>query len=497
MVYSHEVERQFLAGLLKLPEKYSEVCSFIASSDFFSEVNQVLYSFIKSSYDNGDSLDHVILSEKIKLSGISFEDNINISDYIHALMLRQVSKSSFSECAKELKKLTARRDIMSFCGKISKEMKSIDSSKSLHEIIEVSDKIYSNINVYENSDHTPQNIFDQMESVVELRGNNPVEEFGPSGPHKRIQDLYGSLLRPGNITTIVARTGVGKTQFVMDFCIKVSHAHDIPVLHLDNGEMSKEELLARQCASLAQVPLNLIETGQWRNAGQDIVNKVRSVWPLIKGRKFYYQNVGGMKVDSMIQLVKHFYYSQVKRGNLMILSFDYIKTTSEMQGNKMEWQVVGEMIDKFKKLVQRDVVYNSEPRIAMMTSVQSNRSGITNNRNADDVVDDESVVSLSDRITQFSSHVFHLRKKTLDEITSENNLLGTHRISCFKFRHLGNDVARAINPVRMPDGDLKKNYVNLDFNNFNITEVGDLKDYVDSLVDVSFAEEEMSADLGI
>ena len=49
----------------------------------------------------------------------------------------------------------------------------------------------------------------------------------------------------------------------------------------------------------------------------------------------------------------------------------------------------------------------------------------------------------------------------------------------------------------MPDGDLKKNYVNLDFNNFNITEVGDLKDYVDSLVDVSLTEEEMSADLGI
>ena len=408
MVYSHEVERQFLAGLLKLPEKYSEVCSFIKSSDFYSEVNQVLYSFIKSSYDSGDSLDHVILSEKIKLSGISFEDNINIADYIQALMLRQISKNSFSECAKELKKLTARREIMSFCNKISKEMKSIDSSKSLHEIIETSDKIYSNINVYESSDHTPQNIFDEMESVIELRGNNPVTEFGPSGPHKRIQELYGSLLRPGNITTIVARTGVGKTQFVMDFCIKVSNEHSIPVLHLDNGEMSKEELLARQCASLAQVPLNLIETGQWRQAGSEIVERVRSVWPIIKGRKFYYQNVGGMKVDSMIQLVKHFYYSQVKRGNHMILSFDYIKTTSEMQGNKMEWQVVGEMVDKFKKLVQRDVVYNSEPRIAMMTSVQSNRSGITNNRNADDVVDDESVVSLSDRITQFSSHVFHL-----------------------------------------------------------------------------------------
>ena len=49
----------------------------------------------------------------------------------------------------------------------------------------------------------------------------------------------------------------------------------------------------------------------------------------------------------------------------------------------------------------------------------------------------------------------------------------------------------------MPDGDLKKNYINLDFNNFNISEVGDLKDYVDSLVDVSLSEEEVMSDLGI
>ena len=62
---------------------------------------------------------------------------------------------------------------------------------------------------------------------------------------------------------------------------------------------------------------------------------------------------------------------------------------------------------------------------------------------------------------------------------------------------MGNDVTRAINPVRMPDGDLKKNYINLDFNNFNISEVGDLKDYVDSLVDVSLSEEEVLSDLGI
>lgn len=497
MVYSHEVERQFIAGLLNHPEKYSEICTFIKSSDFFSEVNKVIFTFLKTSYDKGEHPDQIILSEKIKLSGISFEDNLNVSDYIQALSLRKISEDSFIDCARELKKLSIRRDIYEVGEKICKSMRSIDSGKSLNEIIDSADSIYSRINVYDNGENSPQNIFDEMEDAVEARGDNPVTEFGPKGPHPVLHKLYGSLLRPGNITTIVARTGVGKTQFVMDFCTKVSDSSNIPVLHLDNGEMSKEELLARQCASLSGVPLHLIETGQWRMAGEDIVEKVRSVWPKVKGRQFFYQNVGGVKVDTMIQLVKHFYYSRVKRGNPMILSFDYIKTTSELQGNKTEWQVVGEMVDKFKKLIQADVIYNGEPMISMITSVQSNRSGITNNRNANNIVEDESIVSLSDRITQFSSHLFHLRKKTLDEITEENDLFGTHRLTCFKYRHLGEDIHRALSPIRMPDGDLRKNYINLKFDNFNIEELGDLKDMVDSQTDVDLNEGFAGSDIDI
>ena len=170
----------------------------------------------------------------------------------------------------------------------------------------------------------------------------------------------------------------------------------------------------------------------------------------------------------------------------MILSFDYIKTTSESSKNKSEWQVVGEMVDKFKRLIQRDITLDGKPSIAMMTSVQSNRQGITTNRNADNIVEDESIVSLSDRITQFSSHLFALRQKTLDEL-AECDQFGTHRLTCFKYRHLGHNVHRAIQPVRMPNGDLKRNYLNFDFNNFNINEVGDLQDMVNAQVDVEVA----------
>jgi len=321
-----------------------------------------------------------------------------------------------------------------------------------------------------------------MEDLVEERGNNPVDEFGFSGPHPKLQDMYGSLLRPGNITVIVARSGVGKTQFCLDFVTKVSSKYSVPVLHFDNGEMSKEELIFRQCSAMSGVPMYLLESGNWRKAGDEIVNKVRSVWKEMSEqyRHLYYYNIGGMNVDSQINVLKRFYYSKIGRGNPLIFSFDYIKTTSENMGNKNEWQVVGDMVDKYKKCIQRDILSDiKEPIISMITSVQSNRSGIVTNRNATNVVDDESIVSLSDRITQFSSHMFILRNKTNDELLDEADF-GTHKLINVKARHLGRDIAGAINFVRMPDDTLRKNFINLEFKNFCIIEKGDLRDIVES-----------------
>jgi hypothetical protein len=260
----------------------------------------------------------------------------------------------------------------------------------------------------------------------------------------------------------------------MDYATKVGDIYDVPVLHFDNGEMSQEELMMRQCAALSGVGMHLLENGSWRKAGQAIVEKVRSVWPRIKKLKFYYYNVAGMDVDSMINVLKRFYFHDVGRGNKMIFSFDYIKTSSE-RSDKNEWQLVGEMVDKFKKCIQKEMLIDGKPIIPMITSVQSNRSGITNNRTAQNVIDDESIVSLSDRIIQFCSHMFILRKKTTDEVATEGNQFGTHKLINIKSRHLGSDIAGALEPVRMDDS-LRNNFINLEFKNFGITEKGDLRE---------------------
>jgi replicative DNA helicase len=483
MIYSLELEKQLLSGLIKHPEVYVEISPFIGEDDFYDKntsVNKTVFCVLKNAIENAEKVDHVTLAERIATLNLTFPDNINIGQYVQALDLRKAPKDTVLTTAKDLKQFTVRRELCLTAAEVQRKMKNASSGEDFLALVNSADVLWNdNINLYDSASNMPENLFAGMEDIVEDRGNNPVEEFGLVGPHKRLHQLYGSLLRPGNITTITARSGVGKTQFTIDFCLEASKLNgDAPVLHLDNGEMSREELLGRLCSRESGVPLHLIETGKWRNAGNAIVERVRSVWAKVKNYKFYYYNVAGTNVDQMINLVKRFYYSKVGRGNSMILNFDYIKTTSENLKNKQEWQVVGEMVDKFKTLVQKDVVFNNEPMIAMMTSVQSNRTGITQNRNANNIVEDESIVSLSDRITQFSSHLFSLRQRSNDEMV-EHPDFGTHKLVCLKHRHLGSEYLRALQPVKMDDGSLSKNAIFLNFENFHITEVGDLQDLVD------------------
>lgn len=470
-----------MAGLLKDPQSLIEISNFISHKDFYSETSSLhatIFRVIKQAVDAGEEVDNIIIAQRVNEVGLSFEGNINPAEYIKSLSMRAVPSGNLIKTCKEVKKYSIRREILESCDEISKKMKAMPPESSYTEIIETADQVYnSKINLFEIGNDVPENIYEDMEHLIEERGNNPIEEFGMMGPHEKINDIYGSLLRPGNITVVVARSGVGKTQFCMDYATKVALKYDVPVLHFDNGEMSKEELIMRQCAAHSGVPMHLLESGRWRQAGNDVVSRVRSVWPKIKNLKFYYYNVGGMDVDSMINTLKRFYYSKVGRGNKMVFSFDYIKTSNTPSGNKSEWQVVGDMVDKFKRCIQKEILEDGDPIIPMITSVQSNRSGITTNRNSQNVIDDESIVSLSDRITQFCSHMFILRRKTEDEVQEEGPRFGTHKMVSVKYRSLGRDIAGAIEPVLVGDT-LRKNFINLNFNNFNISECGDLRDIV-------------------
>ncbi|MDB4314585.1 hypothetical protein N9955_01000 [bacterium] len=491
MNYSYDIEKKVLSGLLQHPHKWEEFSSFLNERDFYSEsskVNVSIFKLIRNALDNAESIDETILIQRLEQLKVSFPDSIEIGEYISSLAFFKISEEIFTSSVKELKKYTARRTIYESCKKVATYVKNVDPTLKYSEIVEEADRIYnSGIQGFESLDRGAVNLFDLAEPLIEERGNNPVTEFGLMGPHKRINEIYGSLLRGGNITIFIARAKVGKTSLCLDFSTKVSTANNnVPILHFDNGEMSEEELIMRQMSAMTGLPMHLFETGKWRTSSygklsvKEVVELTRSAFKKLKGSQFYYVNVAGMDVEEMVSSLKRFYFSKVGRGNKMIFSFDYIKSDFSNAGKGEGWMLVAKMVDRFKQCIHKELCFDGERPVAMISSVQANRAGITTRRSVEDIVEDESVISLSDSIVQFCSHAFLLRKKVAEEIQAEGGMFGTHKLVNLAARHLGEDALSHLNPVEMPDGSKKDNFINLDFNNFSITEKGDLHDIVRS-----------------
>ena len=412
------------------------------------------------------------MAEKIKNLGISFKDEINIFDYIDNLSFSQITEQATMEACKELIKLRIRREISQTADKL-KEYVSKNSEDSLDQIIGKIDQIFNKkISSYSEND-LPINIFENIEDLIEEIGNSPKEEIGLITPYQEFNRMYGGL-KNGNIYAIASRPGQGKSTWLNDICFKTATnpKNKTKTLILDT-EMQTIDIQLRMVASLSGVPVWYLETGNWRK-NEEMTKKVREAWSKIKDYKYFHYHVGSKNIDQICSIIRRWYLSQAGRGNQALIAYDYIKLTGEKVGqNWAEHQAIGDKIDKLKRI-------SEEINCPIVTAMQLNRTGESFNRRANEVVDDSSVISLSDRLQWFASFVAIFRRKTLDELSLDGEAFGTHKLIPTKTRFQGKDASGHQDLVRRLNDAGKEvwaqNYINYQVNNFNIEERGSLRD---------------------
>ena len=472
MIYSLQVERHVLSGLLKHQDLFADIDVFLTENDFYNDVHSSIYTIYKNIKHKGENVDKVLLAEKIKNLGITFKDEINIFDYIDNLTFSQITEEATINACKELIKLRIRREISQTADKL-KEYINKNSDDSIDQIIGKIDQIYNKkISSYSEND-MPINIFEQVEDLIEEIGNAPKEDTGLITPYSEFNRMYGGL-KNGNIYAIASRPGQGKSTWLNDICFKTSinPKNKTKTLILDT-EMQTVDIQLRMVASLTDVPVWYLETGNWRK-NEEMTKKVRAAWVKVKTYEYFHYHVGNKNIDQVCSLIRRWYLSKVGRGNQAMIAYDYIKLTGEKVGaNWAEHQAIGEKIDKLKRV-------SEEIHCPIVTAMQLNRTGESFNRNSNNVVDDSSVISLSDRLQWFASFVAIFRRKTLDEVTLDGQAFGTHKLIPTKTRFQGKDAAGHQDLVRRLDSTGKEvwaqNYLNYQVTNFNIEERGSLRD---------------------
>jgi replicative DNA helicase len=473
MIYSLEIERHVLGGILKHPDIFPEIERFVTQNDFYNEVNSIIFSVLRDLILSDKHIDKVIVAQAIKNLGIHVNEDINIFDYIESISFTQINRKGAIEASKELVKFRIRREIYGVAKEVGQYVKKTDE-KDVDKIISHTDAVYnSKIRSYDFEDE-PVDTFEGLYEMVEERGDNPQEDTGIETPFRYFNEMFGGL-RSKNIYAVVARPGQGKSTFLSFMGYGVARKNKVKCLYLDT-EMSTEEQQFRLAASVTGVPLWYIETGNWRR-NPEFVEKIRNGLSSIKESGFYHIHVGNKNIDQLCSLVRRWYYKNVKRGNRCCIFYDYVKLTGENVGqNWAEHQAIGEKIDKLKKL-------SEELDCPIFTAMQMNRSGENQNRNSNQFSDDSSAIALSDRLQWFASFVAIFRRKTLDEM-EEDGEFGTHKLVPIKTRWQGREAAGHHDRIRrtFQDGTQRwvSNYLNYDVNNFSVDERGSLQEIIEA-----------------
>lgn len=472
-LYSLQIEKHVLGGLIQNPSVVSDVDGFLGERDFVAEPHNVIFSCLRSAYLNNEKLDKVLLAQKIKNLGISFKDKIDIFDYIESISFTPINPKATIKACQELAKLRAFRDIESTCDRM-KEVVNKSVHLELEEVVSTVDAIYGDqINAFSIEDE-PDDMFSNIYDLVEERGNNPVTEVGLATPYPEFNRMYGGL-RDGNVYAIASRPGQGKTSWLSHLACEMGRIHSIPILILDT-EMTKEEIQFRNAASFSGVPLWYLETGNWRK-NPEMVDKVRSILQgLSKTYRVYHYHVGNKNIDQVMSIMRRWYLKVVGRGKKALIVYDYLKITTEKVGNNWaEYQVLGDKVDKIKRI-------SLELSVPIFTAIQMNRSGENSGRTSNNVVDDATAIAVSDRLSWFGTYLAIFRRKTEDEMTLDTPESGTHKLIELKARYQGREAAGHHDLIlrNFPDGSRKyvRNYINFDVQNFNVAECGSLRDSI-------------------
>jgi replicative DNA helicase len=140
-LYSLQVEKHALAGLMRNPEVFADVDRFVSDRDFYTDVHQTIFNCIKSIVLSNEKVDSVLLAQKIKNLGISFKADINIFDYIDSLNFVPVSPEATISAYQELVKFRAFRELSQNSDKIKNHIEK-NINEPLEKVISDIDSIY-------------------------------------------------------------------------------------------------------------------------------------------------------------------------------------------------------------------------------------------------------------------------------------------------------------------------------------------------------------------
>lgn len=437
---NNSAEKLLLAGFIRNPSKFFDVCNYLDEEDFNSESTKITFDAIKNLLLT-KQIDKIskqkLIAEATSLGHTNYISATKNGVWLDELFKEVVSEEEVGQNFLEVKRHSLIAGYLNSIDEAKQYLKS--TSDPISKIISgVEDKIISKFNILDKGEkairNLTQDIWKHIDSMADQPGNLGIDLGFPIW-----QSAIGQV-RNKSLTFVAATAKAGKSQLALKIAAIVARKYNIPVILVDS-ELNAEDQQTRLVGMLAEVPFNYIENGYWKLSENELLAKgiepdrVRTILEygvrmrdqhlrdVVSALPIDYQSISGMDISEVIPHMRRWILTKVKPDKTAkhpqcLIIHDYIKlaSTAELKKGIAEWQLHGINVAALHDFIKEFNV----PAIAF---------GQTNN----ELDNGFKCIAGGKRISENASSISYLKAKTSEEKNIDSN--GSHIMKVFGARY--------------------------------------------------------------
>ena len=316
-----EIEKAILGALMLEKTAISKIADFIHPQVFYKKEHKIIYKAIKELYDNGEPIDLLTVSTKLKEMGQI--ENIGGRSYLAELTMLVASAVHIEYHARILLEDYIRRETISSCYKTLEA--AFDPSNDIFDVIDNTTK-----NIYDIIEKSTKNREHDIKTLTKItlkniKNNN--ERKGLVGVPSGLRDLdiITGGFRKQHFIIIAARPAMGKTSFMLSLIKNAAIEYEIPV-GIFSLEMSSEDLVRRFFSQVSGVPLQKINNGMLKP--EDVL-KLEQAVKIIEKSPIYIDDTFSLSLTELKAKARR----MKQKYGIQALFLDYIQLMSNKESN--------------------------------------------------------------------------------------------------------------------------------------------------------------------
>ncbi len=313
-----EAEKSLLGSLMLDKNAIVKVADYFQPRDFYKQNHQQIYQAIVDLFEKGDPVD--LLAVSIRLKEKNLLEEIGGNSYLTELINTVPTATHISNYAKIVQRKRILRDLIS----ASQEINSMgyDEQEDIDVLMDKAEqRIFSIAQKSLTQRFIP--IKDGLEDAFERIDKLSKHEGGLRGLPTGFTHLDNILagLQKSDLIILASRPSLGKSAMAVNFAANIAINENIPI-GIFSLEMSKDQVIDRLIAGLANVDLWRLRTGRLSSEGEDNdFSRIQHAMAMLSEAPIYIDDAASSNVLQMRAMARRL---QAEHG-LGLIIIDYLQ----------------------------------------------------------------------------------------------------------------------------------------------------------------------------